>query len=279
MKKFLIIGLIFILAGGLFCGAAYAVGEKNADSLLGAFDTSFPAAEIKKIEIGEHLAEINFANSKSDAKTITVNAKNISESDFECRLVGDDTLYISYDPPPNKRFGFISLPVFHFSNRVFPVITVYIPKDLDFESVRFGGGVGEVNIDELTVADFTIGGGLGNYCINKLTVNKNGGFKIEDGVGEIEISNAEIYGETVIMGGLGNIFISGKIEGDINMNTGVGNVDLNLFGNASDYNITAKRGVGEVKLNGKNIGNEIYTGGKYHIDIEAGLGNINIEIK
>jgi len=274
MKKVIIIGVIFILLGGIFCGAAYAAGERYVDSKLSdGFFEVFVLDDVNKIYITDIVASVEI--SKYEGSGIAVKAENIVETDFKCSLDKNGVLEISYNPDAIK-FGFISLPsfIFDWKNKS-PVISVYIPDGKMFDEVKFDGGVGSVNAEQINARSLIIGGGVGEYNIKDM-ITEN--LKIDGGVGSVKI-NGIINGDTKIDAGVGEIKITGQANGNIKLNTGVGNATLDLTGNINDYNIKADRGIGSIRLNGNKMPDSIQNDGKYNIDIDAGVGSININIK
>ena len=271
MKKILVIGVIFILIGGVFCGVAYAVGERYMDSKVSDMVDVFSADKINKISIDDNVANIKFL--KSDNGEITVKAENVVESEYKCSVTEDNVLKISYNPSSIK-FGFITLPSFMLKSTT-PVINVYIPDGKEFEEVKFKGGVGSIDVAQINAESLIIGGGVGAYNIENMTTEY---LKIDGGVGSIKI-NGIINGDSDIDCGVGEVKITGEANGNIKLSTGVGSATLNLTGNVSDYNIKADKGLGSIKLNGSKMPSSIDNGGKYNIKINAGVGSINITIR
>ena len=275
MKKILIIGLVCILIGGLFVGAAYSLGERYIDTNLTSSDVSFTTDDVKNITVGDHIAEIRFVKDTGSSGNITVKAENIIESEYSCSLA-NGALDISYSPKSVK-IGIISLPpfMFNFNNINKPsIITVYIPNGKIFDEVYFKGGVGKVEAEQINAQSFTAEGGVGAYDIKDMTT---GTLNVKVGVGSVKI-NGVINGDTKIEGGVGEVIISGRANGNIKLSAGVGSVILNLTGNVQDYNIKANKGLGGINLNGKDISDSINNNGKYNLDIDAGVGSININI-
>ena len=253
MKKILVVGMIFILIGGVFCGAAYAAGEKYADSKMTNITKTFAVSGIDKIYIEDYVGSIRIFEGENSSGEILIVAENVAETWFRCEQSGE-TLNISYNPTMIK-FGFISLPAFviepFWSKN--PSISVYIPEGKQFSEVCFGGGVGDTEIERIQAKSFVINGGLGNYDIKNM------------------------YAENLeIKGGVGDVKIGGTIAGDIKINGGVGNIRLNLKGDADDYNVKSKSGLGNIKVGGKAP--SATTHGKYNIIIDGGVGDMDINI-
>ena len=272
MKKMIIIGIIFILIGGVFCGAAYAYGERYVDNQLTDKSTSFTADNINKMDINDYVAEIRIIKSNNMSE-IAVKAENIIEEEFTCELT-NTTLKISYNPNTVK-LGFISLPTRIFSiTKKPPVINIYIPEGKQFDEFYFGGGVGRVAAEEINAQFLNLNGGVGEYNIDNMNVGR---LEVSGGVGSVKL-NGIVNGDTRIDSGVGEIKIRGQLNGNIKLKTGVGSASLDLKGNVADYNIKVDKGVGSVKLNGSKI-ETVQNNGKYNLDIDAGVGEINIDIK
>jgi len=274
MKKIIIIGLIFILLGGVFCGAAYAAGEKYGDSQLGGTSDSYLTDDANKIYISNYAAEIEIL--KSDSGKIEVETENIAVNDFKCS-VNNSTLEISYNPG-TVNFGFISIPSFVLDsgfNSKNPVIRIYIPEEKIFDEIKFDGGLGSIDIEQLKSEAVIIKGGAGSYNIKNMITEK---LDITVGMGSVKISGI-INGDTKIEGGAGSFKLSGQANGNIKIKTGMGSATLDLAGNTGDYNIKVSKGMGSVSLNGGKMPDSVKNGGKYNLDISSGAGSININIK
>jgi len=275
LKFIIVIAIVFILIGAVFCGAAYAFGGMYVDSKLDNDNSSYASPSVSKIEISDGVANIKLLKSSDDNGEISVKAENILLEYYKCEISGG-ALKISYNPDKYK-FGFISFPSFFFErNMKSPEINVYIPAGKVLDEIYFKSGVGNISIEEINAESFIIGGGVGNYDIKNMTA---GSLRINGGVGDVRFSGI-INGGTVIDGGLGNLNISGQANGDIRLKGGVGNVNLNLTGDINDYNIKVDSGVGNIRINGKKTSEFTNSSGsKYNIDVDGGLGNINIDIK
>ena len=272
MKKIITIGIVFILIGGVFCGAAYAMGEKYMDSTVTDISGVFSLDSISKINITDNVANIKIL--KSDGGDITVKAENVVEKYFKYFVADGDTLQISYNPSSVK-FGFITLPsfVFDWKNKS-PVISVYIPDGKIFDEAKFNGGIGSINAEQINADSLIIEGGVGEYNIKNMIAEN---LKVNCGMGSVKIDGI-INGDTKIEGGVGEFKLTGQANGNIKLNAGLGNAALDLNGNIEDYNIKANRGLGDIKLNGGKMPDSLQNGGKYNINIDAGVGNIDIKI-
>jgi len=297
MKKMIATGIICLLIGVAFCGAAYAMNDGNSSSDLSDTKHSFSADGISKIHIKDHVANVKIFKASGNDNTgeIIIKAENIVASEL---IISDNggTLSLSYNPRTAK-FGIISLPRLNFNKpNKMSVINIYIPEGKVFDYINLDGGVGTVYAEYLNAGSIIVDGGVGTYDIKDMTAKNlkvnggvgtvkiagavvNGETKIDGGVGSIDIISAQLNGDAKIDGGVGTIDFSGEINGNLKLSTGVGSANLNLKGDAGDYDIKADRGVGSIRLNGSKMPDSVKHGGKYKITIDAGVGSININIK
>ena len=295
MKKMVITGIICVLIGVAFCGAAYAVSDGNVESNnLRDKKFTFPSAGIKKIHIKDHVANLKIFKAPADSDEIVISAENVLVEELKVSE-SDGVLSISYNPRTVK-FGVVSLPKLNFGKiNKMSVINIYIPENKTFDSFYFDGGVGTTYAEYITAGSVILDGGVGTYDIKNITADSlklnggvgtvkiagaliNGGAKIEGGVGTVDVSG-RFNGDTVIDGGVGTIDFAGEINGNLKLSTGVGSANVNLKGSIDDYNIKANKGVGTIRLNGSKIPDSVKNGGRYDIKIGAGVGSININIK
>lgn len=195
-----------------------------------------------------------------------VEASNVSD-----KFVSEDQngkLVIKEDTNTKSIFGFISM-----NNS--PSVTLYLPANFISKSTRIKTGIGEVNIEQLNSDLLDLELGVGELHAAKL-ISSNA--DIKGGVGEIDIKNADLK-NLKLKNGLGETKISGKILGTSDINCGIGAVSLNIDGNRSNYKITAKSGIGSIKVNGEKY-SSADNSDKYlenSIDIEGGIGEVTVD--
>jgi len=272
MKKMMITGLVCVFIGVVLCGAAYAMNTNTGNADLSSDNISFLADGVSKINIGAGVAHIRILKGDVNSTDITIKAENIIVENFNCDLE-DNTLKISYNPNSHK-FGFVSLPKIGFINKE-AQIDIYIPDGQIFDEFIFDCGVGKIETEQINAQSIIIKDGVGEYDIKNLIA---GNLDITGGVGEIKI-NGVINGNTKIDCGVGSVKLSGQANGDIKIKGGVGEIKLDLTGNVDDYNIKAEHGIGSIHLNGGKIPKSTQANGKYKIDIDAGVGSIDVNIK
>ena len=144
-----------------------------------------------------------------------------------------------------------------FSNYEEKELILYLPEDLELEKVHIELGAGETEIQDLTVSkECEIDGGAGKLSILGGTINA---LDLDLGVGEVNLQTE----------------LTGKNE----INAGVGSLNIDLQGEATSYKIQADKGLGTIKIDGKEISNgETFGDGENYIEVDGGIGNIDINL-
>lgn len=103
--------------------------------------------------------------------------------------------------------------------------------------------------------------------------------RINVGVGKVTISSGTINDLDFDMG-IGEANISANLVGKNEINAGVGELNIKLQGAKDSYKIKADKGIGAIKIDGKETTNgEVYGDGENQIDIDGGIGSINIKFE
>lgn len=175
-------------------------------------------------------------------------------------------------------------------------ITVMIPEDITLDKVILNLGVGESLVENIKAHQLQINNGVGSMVINNVVAEDahiTGGVGdtyveglmtekviFDSGVGSVNASGLVSKSLEANMG-VGDIYIQGDVQGDIEATGGLGELKLELEGKEKDYNYIISRGGGDITINGMNqfgLGDVKFdNGGKYDIEIEAGLGEIVIK--
>ena len=153
-------------------------------------------------------------------------------------------------------------------------LILYLPENINFENVNIKTGAGKVNIETIKTETLVFKLGAGEAEIKELNVIK--GCKIEGGAGKFSILSGSINNLNLDMG-VGETNLNTILTGKNEIDAGVGELNINLQNGKENYTITAEKGIGNIKIDGKNISNRnVYGDGINTIDVDGGIGNINI---
>lgn len=150
-------------------------------------------------------------------------------------------------------------------------LIIYVPSNFIFDGVSIESGAGKIEIDSLSTRELELDLGAGKVIVNNLIVLNNA--SVDGGAGKIEILNGQIHNLELDMG-VGELSFNAELIGNSEIDAGVGKVNLNLRGN--NYKITLDKGLGTTTINGENVSNKVYGDGTNLIDIDGGVGSIEI---
>lgn len=156
-------------------------------------------------------------------------------------------------------------------------LVVYIPENLEFEKVKINAGAGKIQIENINTENLYLELGAGETIIEKLNVTDD--CKIESGAGKVSIFSGNIKNLNLDMG-VGQFNVKSDITGDSKINAGIGNLELNIQGSKENYTIKASKGLGSIKIDGKEISDDVrYGDGQNTIKIDGGIGSIKIDFE
>lgn len=162
-----------------------------------------------------------------------------------------------------------------FSNYDDNELIIYIPEGIVFDRVKINTGAGKISIENLSTESLSFKLGAGETEIESLNVSKK--CNINGGAGKFSILSGEINDLDLDMG-VGETNLSMILTGRSEIDAGVGKLDIHLQQNKEYYKIKVDKGIGSIRIDGKEISdNEIYGNGENYIDIDGGIGNISID--
>lgn len=156
-------------------------------------------------------------------------------------------------------------------------LIIYIPTNYIMDAVSIDTGAGKVNIETLTTKELYLDLGAGKVDINNLSVLEKA--KIDGGAGELTINALDIHNLDLSMG-VGKLSLTSKLIGNSKIESGIGEMNLFLIGSLDDYEISLDKGLGNALIDGYDMkDNDTYGTGINKIDIDGGIGNINIDFE
>jgi len=259
--KYCAIAFAIFLIFNIILGIMYGI-----NSISNIFnDSESSIGNLKKLDINSNVQVLDIDVSNVN---ITINKDN----NFK---IETNNKNINYKIDNNKLF--ITETKYKFLNKKDSSdLIIYVPNYLTFDSVILENGAGKINIDDLYTKTLYLDLGAGKVKVNNLTVLND--TEIDGGAGEIDITNSEINNLDLDMG-LGKLTLTSKITGNSEIDAGVGELNLNLIGNSNDYKIKLDKGIGSASIDGQKMKSETYYGnGSNLIDIDGGVGSINIKL-
>lgn len=259
--KYLAIAFAVFLTFNIISGIMYGI------SFLGNIlnDDNNITEELKDLETNDDTLLLN----------ISVSSSNIIIKEGDTFKAETNNKYIDSKQDKNKLY--IEEKKHKWFQNDKSELIVYVPSDFVFDGVSIETGAGKVNIEKMSTKQLYLNLGAGKVDINQLNVLENA--KIDGGAGEINIHAISIHNLDLDMG-FGKLSLSSKLIGNNKIDSGVGKMNLSLKGVLDDYKISLDKGIGAAKINGKTMEDSTtYGNGNNKLDIDGGIGSIDIEIK
>lgn len=272
--KYIAIAFAILLAVGIISGIANAafsiVSAISGDAIFddnNSKDFTKTFTDVKSLDINNSTGKLNIKTGDE----FKVEAVNVS-SDFEAKVTGNGTLSISDE---NHYFEFLWFHIGGF-NHPNSIITLYLPADFVAEDAKISSGAGSVSVESLHADELDISAGAGSISGSDISADR---VKVDGGVGSVSLNNV-IFNNGDFNCGVGNLNMEGVLTGKNKIDCGVGEVDLNLQGNAEDYDLDVNSGIGSIRLNGVKLkdGYKTDNDADNSIKIDGGVGNVNIDI-
>ncbi len=245
------------IIGGIFsalAGLSFIFSDKDKD----------PVGEMQVYDIKETVSSLSIDLSAAKLEIKTGDKFSV-ESNHKYISVSTDN--------GNLRIDETKEPISVSSEGVKVILSV--PEGFVFDDVEIETGAAEVDADALSADVLKLNLGAGEVKIKNLTANSRA--DIDGGAGELTIDGGLLRNLELDMG-VGALNLKSRIEGDSSLDYGVGETNLTLLGTREDYKIKIDKGIGEAKLEGENMrGDSVYGAGENYIDIDGGVGEINIE--
>lgn len=156
-------------------------------------------------------------------------------------------------------------------------VILTIPEGTVFDYANINAGAGSVTIDELLANSLSVELGAGELKAGHLDASDKA--EINGGVGSVTINGGRLNNADIDMG-IGELNLASELEGKCSIDYGVGETNLVLMGTDNDYKIELDKGIGEAWLDGRKMSDDsVYGGGSRRIEIDGGIGELNITFK
>lgn len=151
---------------------------------------------------------------------------------------------------------------------------IVIPHDTVFDVVDIENGAGRLSVEDIRTDEFYLDMGMGSTDIKGVSVYEL--TDISTGTGEIRMEDVLLTGCDFDLG-VGSVYVSGKLEGNTDLDCGIGKLELVLEQSMGDLTIQFSSGLGSSTLNGREMKDDhVYGDGENIIDIDGGTGEVRI---
>lgn len=221
---------------------------------------AYGTADIKNLDIDIGAAELLFVEgTREDA--IVVRLHDCKERYYEGGIEGD-TLKVEYEQEHSFH---------HNINR--QQIVVEIPAGMYFEKMDMDIGAtnAKFSLADVSCDTLLLDVGAGNVIAEEFKVTER--MEVSAGAGNVEIHGGS-YKNISIKCGIGEFFMKGALGGNLTAECGMGNMELELEGDADAYNYDLSCGMGVLKVNGTTYSS---IAGSHKVKNDGAIGTINLE--
>ena len=248
----------------------YSTSGQPSDSVTTETYQVYGEDRIRDLNIEGGIGELAIEYWDRDEISITY-----SDAYMEIKQDGEE---LSLETKDNWFWSWWSL--FRVWDDVHYQVVIKIPKGYIFDEVEISTGAGTAKIERLEAVSLYLETGAGELNANEIIVAED--ITIEAGVGETTIHNLQAK-EADFSIGVGELFIGGRVDGNISADCGVGEITMELSNRETDFNFDISCGVGEVSINGKSysgIGRteEKNNDAPYDFNIDCGVGEIKVTL-
>ncbi|MBQ4101303.1 MAG: DUF4097 family beta strand repeat protein [Oscillospiraceae bacterium] len=153
-------------------------------------------------------------------------------------------------------------------------LTLYIPADTVFDDISIMIGAAKMTTGTLSANNVNLKLGAGDIRIENLSATSQS--KIEGGAGKITIENGTLRNLQLKMG-TGELNLTASLTGESDLCLGIGETNLTLIGEKSDYTVEIEKGLGNISVDGKDVTDFGVSGnGPNRIIIEGGIGAFHL---
>ena len=136
-------------------------------------------------------------------------------------------------------------------------VIIYVPNSYTFDDIKIESGLGKINLYNLSTNKLSMELGAGKVNIDTIKIIDEA--DIDGGAGEVNIINSNISNLDLEMG-IGKFNIKATFNGHNEIDAGVGELNIELLDGKNNYTITAEKGIGNIKLDGDTVYNNVRYG-------------------
>lgn len=158
-------------------------------------------------------------------------------------------------------------------------VKIYVPNTA-IEKIDLSIGAGNLECNGISTKKLVVDVGAGECTLTSVNSEETN-MKVGAGQGDITLCDLGICKFDV---GMGEIDVESSTIKSAAIDCGMGSVDLELTNNITDFNYLLKVGAGEINIDDREYSGlskktTIDNGAENNIDIDCGMGEVNIEFK
>lgn len=141
-------------------------------------------------------------------------------------------------------------------------IDIYIPENMTLDTVKLNMSAGVLNVNDLKAKTVKVDAAAGRVKVNQLECQE---LKVNTAMGQTSLQKVTVHEKASI-------------------DVGAGSASIHLSGSENDYDTSVSVGLGHVKVGDTSFSgiadrDSHHNDGKTKLDIDCGLGNVNVEME
>lgn len=258
--KFCAMALAIFLAvsiiGGILSAAGLFTGLFGGKAVTEDVTTYAVPSNIQSLEININAADLTIKRGESFSVESNLKHLSVEHQDGALTIKETKKLSVSYSDA---------------------VLTLYIPDDAVFQWANITTGAGKLTVARLAADRMDLKLGAGAVHMDCLIAASD--IDIEGGAGQITIADGALHNLDLDMG-VGQLKLTSMLTGESDFKLGVGESNITVLGDQSDYTLDIEKGIGSITLDGTSVSNVDKEGnGSHSIDISGGIGAIHLQFE
>lgn len=165
----------------------------------------------------------------------------------------------------------------HVSGYANAMLTIYYPKDFEFENLTVETTAAKLNADRLCAGKLKLDMGTGDTKIKYLSANTVA--DIDGGAGLITVEDGALSNLDLELG-VGKLELRAALNGKCELNLGVGGAEITLLGAKEDYTLEMEKALGKFTVDGVEVTEFGLQGsGPNHLELEGGVGSVELKFE
>lgn len=157
-------------------------------------------------------------------------------------------------------------------------ITIAIPAGCQFDEVELEIGAGVMEVYNISTYEMEATVGAGELLLYNVETNE---WSLDVGAGVVDTNTMTVRNDADIAVGMGNLIYYGSIMGNLDVECGMGNIEMELTGKETDHNYEIECGAGNIEIGGFSASalameRKINNGAASTFEIECNMGSVNI---
>lgn len=153
-------------------------------------------------------------------------------------------------------------------------VTIYLPKDFYFQKVSLETGASNISGELLNTEYLELDIGAGLIELEELNVTKK--TEIDCGAGQFILKSGTLHNLDFSLG-VGSADIAAELKSNADIESGVGELKLNLSDSKDNYTFNVETGLGSISYDGASVKGETLLGnGETKVKLEGGVGSVDI---